>query len=80
MTDATDAIAILLGKRSEDATICPSEVARYIAGSEGDWRAEMPAIHASVDRLVDQGRIRLSWKGEPMQKRNGPYRIGAPAK
>ena len=35
-----DAIRDLLARRSEGATICPSEAARAVAG-EGDWRALM---------------------------------------
>jgi hypothetical protein len=36
----------------------------------------MPAVHAAIDRLVADGLVRLSWKGEPMPVRDGPYRIG----
>jgi hypothetical protein len=57
------------------ATICPSEAARRLAGPDGDWRSEMDAVHAAVDSLVAAGDISLSWKGLPMQKRRGPYRI-----
>ena len=69
------AILALLGERAEGATICPSEAARRIAGPQGDWRAEMAAVHAAADALHDRGAIALSWKGVPMQKRRGPYRI-----
>ena len=70
-----EAILALLAERAEGATICPSEAARLIAGPEGDWRAEMDAVHAATDRLLEQGTIALSWKGEAKQKRRGPYRI-----
>lgn len=70
-----EAILTLLAERSDSATICPSEAARRLAGPEGDWRAEMDAVHAAVDALLARGAITLSWKGSPMQKRRGPYRI-----
>lgn len=71
------ALALLAG-RSAEATVCPSEVARAIAAAAGmkDWRGEMAAVHAAVDRLVAEGLVRLSWKGEAMPVRDGPYRIG----
>lgn len=72
---AQQAILALLAERAEQATICPSEAARRLAGPQGDWRAQMAAIHAAVDALADGGAIALSWKGVPMQKRRGPYRI-----
>ena len=72
--DAGEAILTLLASRSPNATICPSEVARALS-AEGEWRAEMPAVHSAVDRLVGEGAIRLSWKGREMPSREGPYRI-----
>jgi hypothetical protein len=73
--EAQAAILELLAERAEDATICPSEAARRLAGPQGDWRAQMEQIHAAADDLVEEGAISLSWKGEPKQKRRGPYRI-----
>ena len=46
------------------------------AAGNGDWRGKMPAVHAAIDRLVEEGLVRLSWKGEPTTVREGPYRIG----
>ena len=79
MTSAQEAIATLLDRRRQDATICPSEVARYLAGTDEDWRARMPQVHETVDRLLRQRAIRLSWKGRVLEKRKGPYRIGRAA-
>jgi hypothetical protein len=70
-----DAILGLLAERAAGATICPSEAARRLAGAEGDWRAELDAVHAAADALVEAGTVTLSWKGAAMQKRRGPYRI-----
>lgn len=71
----------LLDRRSDQATICPSEVARAIASKAGAdptgqaWRAMMPVVHAAIDQMVDDGLIELSWKGKSMPSRSGPYRI-----
>jgi hypothetical protein len=68
----------LLERRAPEATICPSEVARVLAGASGkaDWRGEMPAVHAAIDELAAEGLVRLSWMGEALPAREGPYRIG----
>jgi hypothetical protein len=76
-----DAVLKLLDTRANDATVCPSEVARALAsGGEstvaGDWRDNMAAVHAAVDQLVSDGLVRLSWKGQHLPVRSGPYRIG----
>ena len=42
----------------------------------GGWRDAMPAVHAAIDRLHAEGLIRLSWKGQALASRAGPYRIG----
>ncbi len=80
--DPHEAVLTLLAARAPEATICPSEVARaIIATDKGDpaaahWRDAMPAVHAAIDHLVDQGLVRLSWKGKALTARSGPYRIG----
>lgn len=69
----------LLGQRAAGATVCPSEVARVLAAAAGaaaNWREAMPAVHAAVDQLAAEGRVRLSWKGQALAARDGPYRIG----
>ena len=72
---ARDAALAMLARRPPDATVCPSEVARAIAGPDM-WRDAMPAVHAAVDALLSERLIRLSWKGEELAERVGPYRIG----
>lgn len=64
----------LLARRAPEATICPSEAARALA-SDGDWRGEMAAVHAAVERLAAQGIVRLTWRGAPRLAGDGPYRI-----
>lgn len=71
----------LLSGRVAEATVCPSEVARAIVDEDGSsptvsWRSLMPIVHAAVDELLSKGLVRLSWKGKPLNIRNGPYRIG----
>jgi hypothetical protein len=75
---ARDMVLELLAARRSDATICPSEVARAIAPGEA-WRAAMPSVHDAVDQLHADGLVQLSWKGEAMTERSGPYRIGPKA-
>ncbi|QSF54203.1 DUF3253 domain-containing protein [Brevundimonas fontaquae] len=78
--DPREATLALLAARSEDATVCPSEVARAVAGEAGAWREAMPDVHAAVDALVDEGAVQLSWKGRPLAMRAGPYRIARASK
>lgn len=79
---ARDTILALLAARAPGATICPSEVARGMVAAKGtqtgpqDWRNAMPLVHAAVDQLLAEGFVRLSWKGELLATRAGPYRIG----
>ena len=77
MSAARRAIEGLLERRGIGKTICPSEAARAMAGPGGDWRRLMPEVHGAVDAMVAERRIQLSWKGAALNKRNGPYRIGA---
>ena len=77
--DAQTAIRTSLSARATEATICPSEAARVLATAAGggtDWRMMMPTVHAAVDRLVSEGKVCLSWKGQALPSRAGPYRIG----
>lgn len=73
MTDPRAATLDLLARRAAGATICPSEVARAL--SPEDWRSAMPSVHAAIDGLVRDGSVRLSWKGERLATRSGPYRV-----
>lgn len=77
ISNARSAVPALLDQRSVDATVCPSEVARFLAKSaqSSDWRSFMPAVHTAIDELMSEGVVQLSWKGRPLDKRAGPYRI-----
>lgn len=72
---AERAILTLIEKRGAGKTICPSEAARAISGSQADWRAYMDEVHDAVDQLLAKGLIRVSWKGEELDQRRGAYRI-----
>jgi hypothetical protein len=80
--DVRDLTLALLSARAVGATVCPSEVARGLVDAgdadvgPADWRSVMPSVHAAIDELVDEGAVRLSWKGKSLLTRSGPYRIG----
>ena len=69
----------MLAERGSDKTVCPSEVARRLAGDAEGWREQMPVVHAAVDRLLDKDVVALSWRGQALSRRAGPYRIGMAA-
>ena len=72
---AAAAIHALLGRRAAGRTICPSDAARLIVGTDNDWRAQMDAVHQAVDTMLAAGIIELSWKGNRLDRRRGAYRI-----
>lgn len=81
--DARRTIMELLSHRAAEATVCPSEVARALAGKgrtgigDAGWRELMPGVHAAVDGLLADDAIGLSWKGRSLRTRSGPYRIAS---
>ncbi len=69
----------LARQRGSDKTICPSEVARSIAGSdEKEWRKLMKPIRATAVAMAKAGLIDIRRKGKPVDPDNfkGIYRIG----
>lgn len=75
MPDADAAICALLDRRGLGKTICPSEAAKALTAPKGDWRDHMNMVHQAVDVMLSEGRISLSWKGNELSERCGPYRI-----
>ena len=71
---AQAAILDLLSERAAEATICPSEAARRLAG--GNWRGAMAQVHAAAAALQAEGRVRLSQRGASVTEPVGAYRIG----
>ena len=70
----------LLGARAPDATICPSDAARALAGDEATWRALMPEVRRVAATLVAEGTLRVTQHGDdvdPLAAR-GPIRLGRP--
>jgi hypothetical protein len=73
------AIVALVGQRGRDASICPSEAARTVAGDEG-FREAMPRTLAAARRLAARGAIEFTQGGrvvDPARAR-GPVRLRRP--
>lgn len=69
----------LLARPGAGPTICPSEVARKVAGPDGSdtWRHLMPATRNAARRLVVQKKVEILQHGrivDPSSAR-GPIRI-----
>src|ERR1700761_2124155 len=69
----------LLECRSAGKTICPSEVARAMAGSDerSDWEPLMELTRAAACRLVEVGRILITQRGRVVDpaRAEGPIRL-----
>jgi hypothetical protein len=69
----------LVAARGEGKTICPSEVARAIAGEHPDaWGRLMQPVRKVAVRLTKEGRVAIMRKGKPADPDDfkGVYRIG----
>ena len=69
------AIRDLLGRRSDSATICPSEAARAVR--PGDWRPLMEPARRAARRLVAAGEIEIVQGGRIVDPSTakGPIRL-----
>ncbi|MEM8813116.1 MAG: DUF3253 domain-containing protein [Pseudomonadota bacterium] len=79
MSDAiAETILRLCRARGASKTICPSEVARALLGDDGPWRDGMADVRVVAARLVREGKIRATQKGEPVDpvQIRGPIRLG----
>ena len=74
------AIEALVDARTDGATVCPSEVARALAGAGEAWRPLMHAVRAAAAELVRQGRLSVTRRGEEVDAlaAGGPNRLGRP--
>ena len=66
----------LLDARAEDATICPSEVARALAPSR--WRPLMPRVREVAATMAAAGEVELRQRGRvvsPFAEIRGPLRV-----
>jgi hypothetical protein len=77
MSEPEDTILRLLAERDPGKTICPSEAARALAG-DGDFRPYMEPVREAAAKLADEGRIKVTQKGEPVKigEVKGPIRLG----
>lgn len=74
-------IGELLDRRRPGATLCPSEVARDLAGDdEAAWRPLMPAVRRVAARLATEGFLRVTRGGVEVDPEapGGPIRLGRP--
>lgn len=80
IADISAAIESLVGARAEGATVCPSEVARALAGADGPWRELMPAVRTAAAELVMTGRLSVTRQGKEVDAAagGGPIRLGRP--
>ncbi|SAK52385.1 hypothetical protein AWB76_01700 [Caballeronia temeraria] len=68
----------LLGRRAASASICPSDVARALAGDEDAWRALMPPVRRVAARLAREGSVLISQRDavlHPDAVGRGPIRL-----
>ncbi|MGN6693207.1 MAG: DUF3253 domain-containing protein [Aquihabitans sp.] len=70
------AILALAGHRAPDGTICPSDVARTIGGSQ--WRSLMDEVRDVAHQLAAAGQVEVTQGGhhlDPDGEWKGPVRI-----
>jgi hypothetical protein len=70
------AIRALLRHRRPDATVCPSEVARVVAGDQ--WRASLDQVRGIARFLAVQNELVVRQRGEVVdaEEAKGPIRYG----
>lgn len=73
-----ECIFMLLARRKDGMTICPSEVARALASDESAWRQLMPQIREVAQDLAQAGRLSVTRGGVPVPATSGggPIRLG----
>jgi len=75
---AEQAILDRLASRRRGASICPSEVARELYGEA--WREHMESVRSAARRLVAQGRLEITQRGQVVDPSTakGPIRLRLP--
>ena len=69
------ALLALIAQRGQDASACPSEVARDL--SPDDWRTLMPRVRQVAGQLALRGLLDISQGGRPVPSStlpHGPWR------
>ena len=73
------AILDMLAERDAGKTICPSEVARGLAGEEdrSAWEALMEPVRAAARSLVTKGKLEITQGGKVVRSdtAKGPIRL-----
>lgn len=75
----SDTILDMVRQRGADKTVCPSEVARALAGpDEKKWRLLMTPIRAAAVELAQRQEITIRRKGRIVDPNDfkGIYRLG----
>ncbi len=75
------AILTAIAERGQGKTVCPSEIARQLGGSdEKVWRLLMAPIRVEAVRMAQGGELRILRKGRPVDPGNfkGIYRLTLP--
>lgn len=76
---AASVIRKLLNERGEGKTICPSEAARALAGSDerAAWEPKMDTVRKAAARMADAGEIVVTQKGHivDITTVRGPVRL-----
>lgn len=75
------AILEAVADRGAGKTVCPSEIARHLAGSdEKVWRLMMAPIRTVAVALADAGELRILRKGRAVDPHafKGIYRLALP--
>ena len=78
--DVASEILAQCAARGPAKSICPSEMARRLAGDDGAWRDIMPLVHAAAADLQEAGKIRVTRRGQAVSAREsrGPVRLSLP--
>lgn len=74
------AILSMLAERRQGSTVCPSEVARRIGGEdEAHWRPLLEPVREAARRLVADGRVEVTQRGQVVDPSaaRGPIRLRA---
>jgi hypothetical protein len=76
--DAAIAAAILrlTAARGPERSICPSEVARDLAGGlDGPWRPLMGRVRTQAKHLARDGQVDILRKGRPLPAGEAPHGV-----
>lgn len=76
--DIEDCIVELLRRRSPEASICPSDVARSLSGEDASWRRFMEPVRNVAAQLAQRKIVRVTQGSQEVDLSlpvKGPVRI-----